>query len=234
MIQSDFAGVALVYIYVAILLIITEKLLNKYPEASRKVLHILVGNVAFLLPIFETKEIMAFIAAGPFILFTFLMSPYTPIKKIRGRTSAAGHGMGLVYYSITWTILAYLFFDNMVVIAIGILAMSYGDGFASIIGLKFGKKKYKIFGDEKSYIGSFAMVIFTFITTIIALLYYNISITFYVLLVLAFIALISSIVEGLTPKGLDNITVPYGTSAFFACIWFVDKAGTIEVHAVSI
>lgn len=209
MIQSDIAGVALVYIYVVILLIVTEKILDKYPEVSRKVLHIMVGNVAFLLPIFQTREIMAFVAAGPFILFTFLMSPYTPIKSIRGKTSAAGHGMGLVYYSITWTILAYLFFDNMVIIAIGILAMSYGDGFASIIGLKFGKAKYKVFGDKKSYVGSFAMFLFTFITTIVAVLYYSVEITSTLLLVLLFISLISAIVEGLTPKGLDNLSVPF-------------------------
>ena len=207
--QGDLAGVLLVYIYVAILLIITEKLLNKHPEASRKVLHIMVGNIAFLLPVFATREVMAFVAAAPFIPLTFLMSPYTPIKKIRGKTSAAGHSMGLVYYVITWTIFAYIFFDNMVVIAIGILAMSYGDGFASLIGIRFGKKKYTVFGDQKSYIGSFAMLVFTFIATIIALLYYNIEITIYKLIVLLFIAFIAAIVEGITPKGLDNFSVPF-------------------------
>jgi dolichol kinase len=226
MIQSDFAGVALVYIYVAILLLITEKILDKYPEISRKVLHIMVGNVAFFLPIFETKEIMAFVAAGPFIIFTFLMSPYTPIKKIRGKTSAAGHGMGLVYYSITWTVLAYLFFDNMVVIAIGILTMSYGDGFASIIGLKYGKIKYNIFGDNKSYIGSFAMFIFTFITTIIAIIFYQITITILVLLVLLFISLVSTLVEGITPRGLDNLTSP---SVAVIMYWFIFLSGYICV-----
>ena len=220
MIKSDLAGVALVYIYVAILLIITEKLLSKYPSVSRKVLHIMVGNVAFILPIFETKEIMAFIAAGPFIIFTFLMSPYTPIKSIRGKTSAAGHGMCLVYYSITWTILAYLFFDNMVVIAIGILAMSYGDGFASLLGVKFGKRKYKVFGDEKSYIGSTAMFLFTFITTLIAIFYYNVSITTLILVVLVLIAFISALIEGVTPKGVYNLTVPF-VAAFIYWIVFL-------------
>lgn len=222
MIQGDIAGVAAVYLYVTILLIITEKILDNYPEISRKVLHIMVGNIAFLLPIFVTKEIMAFVAAAPFILLTFLMSPHTPIKSIRGKTSAAGHGMGLVYYTITWTILAYVFFDNMVVIAIGILAMSYGDGFASIIGVKFGKKKYNVFGDEKSYVGSFAMFVFTFITMIVALLYYEISITFYVLSALVFIALIAAIVEGLTPKGLDNFTVPFVAVFLYWLIFLSD------------
>jgi len=218
MLNGDISGVLLVYIYVAILLIATEKLLEKWPETSRKVLHIMVGNIAFLLPIFITAEVMAFVAAGPFILFTFLMSPYTPIKSIRGRTSAAGHGMGLVYYAITWTILAYVFFDNMVVIAIAILAMSYGDGFASIIGIRFGKKKYNVCGDEKSYIGSFAMFVFTFITMIIAVLYYGVDISKYLLLVLLIISFVAAVVEGITPKGLDNLTVPFSAVLIY---WYL-------------
>jgi phytol kinase len=218
MLSGDVSGVLLVYIYVAILLIITEKFLDKWPEVSRKVLHIMVGNIAFLLPIFNNSWVMAFVAAGPFIFFTFLMSPYTPIKSIKGRTSAAGHSMGLVYYAITWTILAYLFFDNMVIIAIGILAMSYGDGFASIIGIRFGKKKYNVFGDEKSYIGSFAMFVFTFITTVVALIYYGISLSSDVVLVLLGIAFVAAVVEGLTPKGLDNLSVPFVAAFLY---WFV-------------
>ena len=218
MFSGDVSGVLLVYIYVAILLIITEKLLENRPELSRKVLHIMVGNIAFLLPIFNTAWIMAFIAAAPFIPLTFLMSPYTPIKSIRGRTSSAGHGMGLVYYVITWTILAYLFFDNMVVIAVAILAMSYGDGFASIIGIRFGKKKYNVCGDEKSYVGSFAMFLFTFITTIVAVLYYGIDITNYLLVVLLFISFVAALVEGITPKGLDNLTVPFSAVLIY---WFL-------------
>jgi dolichol kinase len=217
LVNGDLAGVIIVYFYVAIMLIFTEKVLRKYPSASRKILHIMVGNIAFLLPIFETKEVMAFLAAGPFIFFTFLMSPHTPIKSIRGSTSAAGHSMGLVYYSITWTILAYVFFDNMIIIAIGILAMSYGDGFASLIGVKYGKKRYNLFGDEKSYIGSASMLFFTFVTMIIASIFYNITFTYQYFIFLFIIALIAAIVEGITPRGLDNISVPFIISFLY---WF--------------
>lgn len=208
--QSDLVGVLSVYVYVVVLLLVTEKIISKkYPVMSRKILHIMVGNVAFLLPIFETRWVMAFVAAGPFIVFTFLMSSHTPIKSIRGKTSTAGHSMGLVYYSITWTILAYLFFDNMVVIAIGILAMSYGDGFASVIGSRFGLKKFNLFGDEKSYVGSFSMFIFTYFMMFIALLFYGIEFNYYIVLILGLIALIGAFVEGVTPKGLDNLFVPF-------------------------
>jgi len=214
MIQNDILGILIVYIYVVILLLVSEKLLKNTPELSRKILHIMVGNIAFLLPVFMTREIMAFVAAGPFIIFTFLMSPYTPIKKIKGRTSAAGHGMGLVYYAITWTILAYLFFDHMVVIAIGILAMSYGDGFASIIGRRYGKQTYNITGDTKSFVGTAAMFFFTFITIIIGVLYYQyvqgstLGISLGTMGVYLMLAAVAAIVEGFTPKGLDNLSVP--------------------------
>jgi dolichol kinase len=224
MIQSDIIGIVVVYGYVALLLVITEKVLVKHPETSRKVLHIMVGNIAFLLPIFVTKEMMAFVAAAPFIVLTFLMSPYTPIKSIRGRTSSAGHSMGLVYYAITWTVLAFFFFDQMIVIAIGIFAMSYGDGFASIIGIKYGKQKYNIVGDEKSFIGTFSMFVFTFITMIIGILYYQLvqSIHFsFTAVSIGFLALfagVGAIVEGFTPKGLDNLTVPFSIALMY---WLV-------------
>ena len=170
---------------------------------------------------------MAFVAAAPFILLTFLMSPYTPIKSIRGRTSSAGHSMGLVYYAITWTVLAYFFFDQMIVIAIGIFAMSYGDGFASLIGIKFGKHKYNIVGDEKSFIGTFSMFLFTFITMIIGIIYYQYvqAITFnFNFVTIGFLALfagVGAIVEGFTPKGLDNLTVPFCIAAMYWVVFIM-------------
>jgi len=224
MFQSDLLGVALVYVYVALLLVLTEKILSKkYPLQGRKILHILTGNIAFILPIFQTKEVMAFLAAGPFILFTFLMSPYSPIKSLRGDTSKSGHGMGLVYYAIAWTILAYFFFDSKEVIAIGILAMSYGDGFASLIGIKYGKKKYKIYKDEKSFIGSLSMFIFTFFLIVIALLFYqriDLDITSIIDVVpwLLLISGVSAVAEGITPLGLDNLSVPFLTAFLY---WFL-------------
>ena len=217
MFQNDFVGIAFVYIYVILLLIFTEKILSKkYPATSRKILHIMTGNIAFILPIFQTREMMAFLAAGPFILFTFLMSPHSPIKSVRGKTSEAGHGLGLVYYAIAWAVLAYIFFDTKEVIAIGILAMSYGDGLASLIGIKFGKKKYQIFKDVKSYIGSYGMFTFTFIMMIIALLFYGkLSLNYETLFLLLCIAGISTIAESVTPKGLDNLSVPFVAAGLY-------------------
>jgi phytol kinase len=218
MFQSDIVGVAVVYIYVAVLIVFTEKVISKkYPVQSRKFLHIMTGNIAFILPLFETREVMAFIAAGPFILFTFLMSPYSPIKSMRGKTSEAGHGLGLVYYAITWTVLAYAFFDHREIIAMGILAMSYGDGLASLLGIKYGKLKYTVFKDTKSYVGSIAMFVCTFLLLVIALLFYQVPVTSRAAVYLLCMAGVATIVEGITPLGLDNLSVPFVAALMY---WF--------------
>jgi phytol kinase len=180
-------------------------------------LHIMTGNIAFILPLFQTGWIMAFIAAGPFILFTFLMSPYSPIASMRGKTSEAGHGLGLVYYAITWTVLASIFFDHREIIAMAILAMSYGDGLAPLIGIKYGERKYTVFKDTKSYVGSLAMFVCTFLLLIVALLFYSIHIDGRVVAYLLCMAGVATVVEGITPLGLDNLSVPIVTAVMY---WF--------------
>jgi phytol kinase len=218
MVQNDIIGVAAVYIYVTVLIIFTEKVFSKkYPVQSRKFLHIMTGNIAFILPLFQTREIMAFLAAGPFILFTFLMSPYSPIKSMRGKTSEAGHGLGLVYYAITWTVLAYVFFDHRVIIAMGILAMSYGDGLASVIGIKYGRRTYTVFKDIKSYVGSLAMFVCTFLLLVIALLFYAEPLTVRSVTYLLCMAGVATVIEGVTPLGLDNLSVPFVAAVMY---WF--------------
>ncbi|MEM0492483.1 MAG: SEC59/DGK1/VTE5 family protein [Candidatus Thermoplasmatota archaeon] len=210
--SGDILGLIIVYLYVSILVFISEKILSRrYPIMGRKFLHIMTGNIAFILPLFTTREIMVFLAAAPFIILTFLISPYSTLKKLQIRASKAGHGLGLVYYSITWTILAYIFFDQREVIAIGILAMSYGDGLASLIGERYGRQRYNVLGDVKSYVGSCIMVLSTLICMISALIFYHVSLLYNTIFYLILIALAAGLAEGVTPKGLDNITVPFLT-----------------------
>lgn len=211
MVQSDLLGLIFVYGYVAILLLVSEKLLSKYPTFSRKFVHIMVGNVLFILPIFATMEAMAFLAAAPFVVLTFLMSPHSPIK-LNHKVSSSGHGLGLVYYAIAWTILALFFFDQPWIIAVSIAAMSYGDGLASLIGARFGKHKYNLLGDTKSIEGSLAMFLVLIFALFGVLIYYGQPIN---ALTIIMVSLVATLLEGITPKGLDNLTACFGAVATF-------------------
>ena len=212
MISSDIIGLILVYGYIALLLIISEKVLGKYPTFSRKFLHIMVGNVLFILPLFTSQFVITFLAAAPFIILTFLMSPYSPIK-LYDRISSSSHGMGLVYYAISWTVLAFFFFDQPCIIAVVIAAMSYGDGSAALIGERFGKHKYQIFGDKKSFEGSFTMLFVLIIALGVVLAYYHVTIAS--LLIIPIVAIVATIFEGITPKGLDNLTACFSAVGIY-------------------
>lgn len=211
MVQSDLLGLIFVYGYVAILLIISEKLSDKYPTFSRKFIHIMVGNVLFILPFFDTRFAMTFLAAAPFVILTFLISPYSPIK-LNHKVSSSGHGLGLVYYAIAWTVLAFIFFDQPWIIAVGIAAMSYGDGLASLIGQKYGKTKYNLLGDTKSVEGSLAMFLVLIIALTGVLFYYGQPISAITIIT---VSLVATVLEGITPKGLDNLTACFGAVGAF-------------------
>lgn len=149
---------------------------------------------------------------------TFLMSKYSPIN-ISNRISSSGHGLGLFYYAISWAVLAYIFFNQPYVIGIGIAAMSYGDGFASLIGKKFGKHEYTIFGDNKTIEGSLAMflvliaIIWIVLSYYIAFIGYPSSISN--IWVIVIVSLVATIAEAVTPKGVDNLTSCFAAVAIY-------------------
>ncbi len=207
--MSDLVPLLSVYGYVALLIVTSEKLIRN-EVISRKFLHIMVGNIAFILPMFESRYVMTFLAAFPFVILTFLMSPYSPIK-LTSRTSVAGHGLGLVYYSIAWTVLAYFFFERPDVIAIGIVAMSYGDGLASLIGTFYGKRKFRLSGDEKSLEGSFAMFLGTLAAFFVVSFYYHGNFN----PILIPLAAVAAVIEAATPRGLDNLSVSIITALLY-------------------
>ena len=206
------------YIYILSMIFVakkTEKIFMWSQKTSRKVLHILIGNFPFILPFFS-ESIFPVMVAAPFVLLTFLVSPYSPIKSLKGilfglqDTTERGHPLGLVFYAISYTVLAAFFFDTSYVIAAGILPMAYGDGAASLVGERFARRKYRILS-QKSIEGSLAVFAGSLLSLLCGLLFYSL---FYPFSAVEMIGLsvwtagIATVVEALSPLGFDNITVP--------------------------
>jgi dolichol kinase len=164
---GDIAGLILVYSYVFLVVMISYFAKRRFPGCGyRKIIHILVGNIAFLWWVFEDRYIMAFLAAFPFVILLLLVTPLSPLRKFDNTflqmATRQGHGYGLVYYAISWTILALLLFDDRLVASIGIMAMSYGDGVGGLVGKQYGRRKI---WKEKSYVGTVAVMTGTFVAT---------------------------------------------------------------------
>jgi dolichol kinase len=207
------------YAYIVALILISPRLpLPK--KVSRKVLHAMIGNLPLIMPFF-TASIYPFLVASPFIIVTLLATPYSPIKlgeKMKGLSDLTeeGHSMGLILYAMSYTALAYLFGIRPYVVAAGIFPMAYGDSLAAIFGEYYGRHKYKIF-ERKSIEGSVGMFLGSFVSLIIAFLYFGLfyPFTFNPIVPAAAIAALVTVIEGVSPKGLDNIAVPlFGAATF--------------------
>jgi dolichol kinase len=129
-----------------------------------------------------------------------------------------GHQLGLVFYAISYTVLAFFFAAQPYVIAAGILPMAYGDASAALIGEKYGKRRYRVFA-KKSLEGSIAMFLVSFLSLAGSLVFfsllYPLPLLGSILAALA-VALVAVLAETFSPLGLDNLTVPLlGALTFF-------------------
>jgi phytol kinase len=215
------------YIYIVVVIILSgvvkrSNLLD--PKTSRKFLHAMIGNLPLIMPYF-TQAIYPVLVASPFILVTFLATSYSPFPNLLdrlgslGELTEEGHSTGLVLYAISYTLLAYLYGMSPYIVAAGIFPMAYGDSSAALIGAKFGKTKYRIF-DEKSVQGSAGMFLGSLLSLILGMVYfsgiYGFRFTDQLVPILA-VSLVTTILEAVSPRGLDNIIVPLlGAYTFIA------------------
>lgn len=213
------------YAYVISMILISSKMTQFWhvsQKTSRKFLHAMIGNLPFIIPFF-TGNIYPALVAAPFILVTFMASPVSPFKNISNKLKGLanlteeGHHLGLVFYAISYTVLAWFFASKPYVIAAGILPMAYGDSTASLVGEKHGKTKYKILAD-KSLEGSITMFLVSFVSFTLSLVFfsllYSFSLAERIVPALA-VALVTTLIEALSPSGSDNLTVPaFGALAF--------------------
>jgi dolichol kinase len=192
-----------------------DRLFHISQKTARKFLHIMIGNLPFIIPFF-TLTIFPTLVAAPFILVTFLATPYSPLKSISKKLkdlselTEEGHQWGLVFYAISYTCLAFLFPQRAHVIAAGILPMAYGDAAASIIGEKYGRHEYKLVA-KKSIEGSLAMFLVTLASLAAGMVFFSWFYGFsYFSNVTAVVSAstVAAFVEALSPMGFDNLAVP--------------------------
>jgi phytol kinase len=221
--------VAVCYIYVLICIFLSgkaSKLFGFSRKSSRKLLHVLIGNLPFLIPLFTLNTLplnFPFFVAAPFVLITFLATHHSPVRSLGDRLEKLGdltdegHSLGLVYYAVSYTILALVFASKPYIIAAGVLPMAYGDASAAIIGTKYGKLMIRAL-TKKTLEGSIAMFLVSFLTLEASFVFFSLlySLPMQVLTTAAFgTALTAAFAEAFSPKGFDNVAVPLlGASVF--------------------
>ncbi|MUL38173.1 diacylglycerol/polyprenol kinase family protein [Gloeocapsopsis dulcis] len=197
----------------AILLIalIANRYTNASSEITRKIVHIGTGNIilfAWWLDIPASVGIGASIVASIVTLLSYRF-PLLP-----GINSVGRQSLGTFFYAVSIGVLVAWFWsvEQPQYAALGILVMTWGDGLAALIGQRFGKHRYKIWGIQKSWEGSLTMAVVSYIVSSLILLSVqgNIWQTWLISLV---IALVATSLEAFSKFGIDNLTVPLGSAA---------------------
>ncbi|MFT8356480.1 MAG: DUF92 domain-containing protein [Bifidobacterium aquikefiri] len=201
-------------------------------EYSRKLVHVMVGNWVFITPFFTSLWAVALVP------LTFIVVNALSIRfhffKAMGREH---ENLGTVYYAFSMFVLSSAAFllGWRELAFIGLLTMAYGDGFASLVGRRWGKHHPFSFAREKSLEGSVTVAITAFIVSLacVALVRelhdetktmnrawefgmsasFAIFVTESVLIALA-TAIFAAFVELTGKNGCDNLSVPICTGVF--------------------
>jgi len=129
---------------------------------------------------------------------------------------------GTLHYAIIMLVCTILFFnagDNGNPAALYILgALAGGDGLADIIGRRFGgTRSFGVGGTRKTVAGSVAMFAGSAILIAVLSILFGTGLNLGAILVLS---LLATVVEAITPKGLDNYTI---AAAVFVGIWLLSS-----------
>lgn len=214
--MNNIIGMVVSYLFVALVLY-SAKAFNRFgEEASRKYAHIMLSNWWFILMYFFDNMLLASIVPTSFVIINYISYKKNLIKTIE---RSKQDGLGTVYYAISLlvlTLLSYGVFHNPELGLVGVLVMGYADGFAAVMGINIKSKQFTIGKTKKSVVGCLAMAIFTFLIFSIFLAVNAVSLWG---IKAIGIALLLTLVEVVSIKGTDNITVPIlATLIAVACI----------------
>lgn len=212
--KQDYTALIVSYAYVFGVLALAEllRVVAKRPvDFTRKLIHIGVGMwVVGTVLLFETWY-FAIIPPATFVLINAFSYWRGTIKAMEGEDR---EDPGTIYFPISFGALIYLFWDQPVLLVASLMPMTWGDAMAAVFGRHFGYYRFTVGGRTRSVEGSVAMLFWSWLATFAALF----GMPFLVgqpvpnwMLILIYsgvVAMVCTLVEALSPWGIDNLTVP--------------------------
>jgi phytol kinase len=200
---------AFVYVFVAIGLgELLRRSLHLSQGFTRKFIHIAVGMISIPTVLMFQSLYWAIIPPLAFIVINYLDYRFGLIQAMM---SSNRSNLGTVYFPISFAVILAVFWGNPSMptthphlIVAALMPMTWGDALAAVVGERIGRHRYTILGHMRSLEGSATMLVVSALATWLAL--GNLSSS------AAYIATIAAwgatLVEAISPWGIDNLTVP--------------------------
>lgn len=202
--MKNLIGIIVISVYIVIVFALSKLIIKKGEEASRKFVHIMLSNIWFFYLIFIDSLVWACVLPAAFVIINSLSYKFKIFKSIERENN---DGFGTVYYAISILLISIFTYkiENPMIGLAGILTMGYGDGFAAVIGKKIKSKEYKVGNSIKSIAGSTTMFVITLAICVVVFKILNIE---YFVAKAICVSIIATLLEAVSIKGLDNISVP--------------------------
>lgn len=204
----NWLGIIISYLYIGIIIAGAKLFEKRGEEASRKFIHIMLGNWWFIAMYFFTNVWFAIFVPITFVIINYVSYKQDLIKVMERKNQ---DGLGTVYYAVSLFILAIVSFGIYQKPILGLIPnviMAYGDGFAAVVGKCIKSKTYKVGETKKSIAGSITMFMISLIfITIFLKTQYTFELWQTVLIGIVMSGIVT-IIEAISVKGIDNISVP--------------------------
>lgn len=217
--MTNLFGILVSVLFIGIVMLSAKLFEKSGKEASRKFIHIMLSNWWIIAMVFFDNMWWASALPAIFVIINYLSLKKDLIKVMeREEGDDNRDSFGTVYYAISLLILSIATFGpwihNPLIGLCGIIVMGYGDGLAAVIGKSVKSKEFKIGSSKKTVAGCLTMFA---VTLIVMAGFLNFMQADYWWLKAILVAGLMTMVEAVSVKGTDNLTVPLITSllAFF-------------------
>lgn len=193
-----------------LIFVMTSELVLKYeilsPDSNRRLVHICVGSLITLSPIFFNNYELPAALALIFIILNYFAYHN---KKFKGIHSQNRITYGTIYFPIGYLIISIGFWQYTELVIISLSLLTISDPIASYIGENTSKNtEFVIWKDKKTVEGTMAFFISSIVIIfLITKFLFNFSII-YLLFFTLFTAISATIAEVTSSRGSDNLSIP--------------------------
>jgi len=214
--MTDLLAVIISFLYVGIAIglgTFLRKWRGYSSDFTRKFIHIAVGMIVIPTVLLFKDVRAAIIPPAAFVVINFLDWRFGILKAMQ---SGDRSNLGTVYFPISFIAVLLIFWTRPNLAVAAMMPLTWGDAFASVIGLRLGRHAYTFVGNTRTIEGTIALFIIAAVATFAAFILVPPGLAAgQALMISAVTALAAGIVEAISPFGIDNLTIPAITIVIF-------------------
>lgn len=226
MLTNPWAGTAVLAAVLLVMLAGIRALQSRFgwhPELSRKAAHVGLGLATLSFPfLFDSVWPVALLGA----VTVAVLAAMRWIPAVSRLSGSVVHGVqrrsgGELFFPIAAAALFVVTDGDLILFGVPVLTLALADSTAAIVGIYYGRFRYRTGEEPKSLEGSVAFFTVAFLTTHVPLLLLTDTGRVESLLIGVMFGLLVMLLEAISRRGADNLWIPFG--GYLLLRTFLDK-----------